>query len=125
MPCRLRLLGGFQIDYRDGVIFFAGTLRSLAVYRNAPMKRFNTFLLLLIWMISGLRPSAAERLRFGGAPVELVINEVSNRTVDVELSPANEGDPKPEPARSSVLVPFPSTEKLRVSDLTSERQVSV
>jgi alpha-glucosidase (family GH31 glycosyl hydrolase) len=68
---------------------------------------------------------ASEAIRFAGAPAELVISEVSERTVRIELAPLNEnGQPIPPPV-SSVLVPFPAKEKIRVRELPRERQIRV
>src|SRR2546426_7189509 len=64
-------------------------------------------------------------IRFAGAPVELSVSEVSERTVRVELFALDEqGKPRPT-TPSTVIVPFPTTEKLRVRELPGERELRV
>lgn len=68
---------------------------------------------------------AAGTIRFNGEPAELVVSEVSERTVRVELFPLD-AHGKPRPAiPSTVLVPFPVKEKLRTRELAREKQVRV
>jgi len=68
---------------------------------------------------------AGEAIRFAGLPAELVVSEVSERTVRIELSPLDEHG-RPRPAMpSTVLVPFPVKAKLRVRELAGEQQVRV
>lgn len=68
---------------------------------------------------------AAGTIRFAGAPAELIISEVSERTVRIELFPLDEQG-KPRPAiPSTVLVPFPVKEKLRARELAREKQIRV
>jgi alpha-glucosidase (family GH31 glycosyl hydrolase) len=56
---------------------------------------------------------------------ELTISEVSDRTLRIQLSPLDEtGSPRP-PAPSTVLVSFPSVEKLRTRELETERELRV
>ena len=72
-----------------------------------------------------LAAQAGSPIRFAGSPAELVISEVSERTVRIELSPLD-GQGKPRlPAPSTVLVPFPIKENLRVRDLTRAKQIRV
>ncbi|MBI4662689.1 MAG: DUF5110 domain-containing protein [Verrucomicrobia bacterium] len=69
--------------------------------------------------------AADTRLRWRGAPVELAVSEVSTRTLRLALSPLNEqGLPKPVKP-SAVLVAFPTVEKLRVRDLSGEKELRV
>jgi alpha-glucosidase len=68
---------------------------------------------------------AGEVIRFAGSPAELVVSEVSERTLRIELSLLDEQG-KPRPAiPSTVLVPFPVKEKLRVRELTREKEIRV
>ena len=67
----------------------------------------------------------AESIRFAGRPAELVLSEVSERTVRIELSPLDDGGKPLAPVSSTVLVPFPTTEKLRVRELSDEKEVRV
>ncbi len=64
---------------------------------------------------------AASPIRFGGRNVEMTISTVGERTVRVELSPLEEQE-RVAPA-ATVLVPFPSTERLRVCELEGEREL--
>src|SRR5205823_3536599 len=64
-------------------------------------------------------------IRFAGQNTELAIGEVSERTVRVELSPLDDQG-KPRPAMpSTVLVPFPMIGKLRVRELSGEKELGV
>ncbi|HEX5222412.1 MAG TPA: TIM-barrel domain-containing protein [Verrucomicrobiae bacterium] len=66
---------------------------------------------------------AAGTIRFNGSPAELVVSEVSERTVRIELFPLDEQG-KPRPAiPSTVLVPFSVKEELRARELPREKQV--
>src|SRR5262245_52148525 len=62
-------------------------------------------------------------LRIADVPVELRIDQVSERMIRVELSPIDEkGQVKPTPP-STVLVPFETTERLVVRDLPAPRNI--
>jgi alpha-glucosidase (family GH31 glycosyl hydrolase) len=62
-------------------------------------------------------------LRFGGAPVELTISEVGERTLRLEVAPLDDdGRPRPRPP-STVLAQFPSTEKLRAREIGEDREL--
>jgi alpha-glucosidase/alpha-D-xyloside xylohydrolase len=70
-----------------------------------------------------LASQAAESLRRAGEPAELSIQEISERTIRIELAPLDErGVPRAE-AASSDLVPFPSQEKLRIRELGSSKEI--
>lgn len=69
--------------------------------------------------------AVAAPIRFAGQNAELVVSEVSERTVRVELSPLDEqGKPCP-PAASTVLIPFPFTERVRVREISGEKDLRV
>jgi alpha-glucosidase len=69
--------------------------------------------------------AASSPIRFAGQPSEVVLSEVSERTLRVELSPLDaQGRPSP-PAPSPVLVPFSAAEKLRARDLSGETALRV
>jgi alpha-glucosidase (family GH31 glycosyl hydrolase) len=68
---------------------------------------------------------AASTIRFAGQDAELTINEISERTMQVQLSPLDESGRPRAAAPSTVLVPFPSTEKLRVRELATEKELRV
>src|SRR6185295_15928411 len=64
-------------------------------------------------------------IRFAGAPAELKISEVSERAVRFELFPLDDQS-RPRPAIPfTVLVPFPTTEKLRVRELFGDKELRV
>src|SRR5437867_7103343 len=74
-----------------------------------------------------LAQSAAQatRLQFAGARAELVINEVSEHTLRVTLSPLDEhARPSPAP-QSAVLIPFSSKVALRAQELVAERSLRI
>jgi alpha-glucosidase/alpha-D-xyloside xylohydrolase len=64
-------------------------------------------------------------IRFGGRPVELTLSEVSERTVRIELAQLDEHGRPQSSEPSTVLVPFPDVEKLRVRQLAAEREIRV
>jgi alpha-glucosidase/alpha-D-xyloside xylohydrolase len=67
--------------------------------------------------------TGAASLRFAGAPAELVISEVGERTLRVTLSPLDaRGQPRPE-AESAVLVPLASKVLLRARELAGDKRV--
>ena len=69
--------------------------------------------------------AAPAPLRFAGTHAELTLSEVSDRTLRLELSPLDaQGNPRL-PAPSTVLVPFPVSERLRVRDPDGEKQLRV
>src|SRR5207244_4894463 len=76
----------------------------------------------LITLLLAQWPASAAKLQFAGAPAELVISEISERTLRVTLSPLDEhGQPWPAP-RSAALVPFPSKVSFRARELVAERK---
>src|SRR5882724_3774758 len=83
--------------------------------------RFVRNLLIFACLLLSLSPrtfAASTPIRFAGQNAELVLSEVSERTLRIELLPLDERERPRPPTPSAVLVPFPSTEKLRA------RQVS-
>jgi len=64
-------------------------------------------------------------IRFAGRAAELTVSEVSERTVRFQLSPLDEAGRPRGATPSTVLVSFPSTEKLRVRELSSDKELSV
>jgi alpha-glucosidase (family GH31 glycosyl hydrolase) len=70
-----------------------------------------------------LASNAAETLRLAGEPAELSIQEISERTIRIELAQLDDrGFPRTE-APSSDLVTFPSKEKLRIRELGSSKEI--
>src|SRR5690348_10511996 len=95
----------------------------MLVSRLGPL-RLGTVALSITFSLC-LASLAAETLRLGGEPAELSIQEISERTIRIELRPLDErGTPRAE-APSSDLVPFPSKEKLRTRDLRSSKEIRV
>ncbi len=97
---------------------------------NTPMKPKIKFLRLLPALIGAgclavptLR--AAEAIHFAGHDAELKVSEISERTLRIQLSPLDaSGKPVSAPP-STVLVPFPSTEKFHARELAGEKQLRV
>ena len=90
---------------------------------KAALRSFRNLALALCWL-----PTAAvgeTPIRFGGAPAELAISEVSERTVRVELSRLDEQGRPQAAVPSTVLVPFPTVAKLRARELAADAQLRV
>lgn len=64
-------------------------------------------------------------IQFGGVPVELTINEVTERTVRVKLSPLDEIGHSQKAPDPEALVPVRQTAKLRVRELSREQRLRV
>jgi alpha-glucosidase/alpha-D-xyloside xylohydrolase len=75
--------------------------------------------------VSARAAETSALIRFAGAAAELVISEVSERTVRLELSPLDEQHKSRPASPSTVLVPFPTSEKLRVRELAGARELRV
>jgi len=69
--------------------------------------------------------NAATEIRFAGHPGELVISEVSERTARIQFFPFDLNGRPRQPAKSTVLVPFDATEKLRLKALDGTKTVNV
>ncbi|MBC7785112.1 MAG: DUF5110 domain-containing protein [Burkholderiales bacterium] len=75
----------------------------------------------LFWAALSLIPLHAMAFQIGEQPAELVIRQVSPRTVCIEIAPLDDrGQPLPMPL-SSVLVAPKGTETLRVRDLADQQ----
>lgn len=80
-------------------------------------------LLTALILTSGLCPAQDAAIRVGGAPRELVIDSVSDRTLRLTLSPLDaDGRPIPSPA-TAVFVPYNSVERFRARDLPAARTI--
>ena len=77
----------------------------------------------LVFTLSARTFAASTPIRFAGQDAELVLSETSERTLRVELFPVGEQGHSRPPTPSSVLVPFPSTEKLRARRLTGAKEL--
>src|SRR5256885_17185021 len=75
-------------------------------------------------LVVGLSAPAAT-LEFGGQKCELVVSEASQRTVRLQLFALNENGKVVPPASSTVLIPFPTTEKWRAREVTREKELRV
>jgi alpha-glucosidase/alpha-D-xyloside xylohydrolase len=63
------------------------------------------------------------RVRFGGVASELTVSEVSDKTVRLKLAPLDDQGRLRPGAPSTILVPFPEIEKLRVRELTGDKEI--
>ncbi len=90
--------------------------------------RFDTtrkLLALTLAMLRLTRVADAAPIRLVDTPIELSISQVSDRMIDLQLSPLDEhGNPHPDPP-STVLIPFQSTEKLRIRDLPVSQDLQI
>src|SRR6266508_2552741 len=77
----------------------------------------------LVLTLSARTFAAATPIRFAGQNAELVLSEVSERTLRIELFPFDEQGHSRPPSPSTVLVPFPSTEKLRARLLAGAKEI--
>src|SRR5262249_16487145 len=80
-------------------------------------RRFKSTLLLALAFSLWWLPSAAlggTAILFGGRPAELTLSEVSDRTLRIELAQLDEDGRPRRSEPSTVLVPVPAVEKLRV-----------
>src|SRR5262245_57780187 len=68
--------------------------------------------------------SALTPIHFAGQNAELTVSEVSERTVRVELATLDENGRLRPATPSTVLVPFPASEKLRVRELSGEKELA-
>src|SRR4051794_29203262 len=83
----------------------------------------RSFVLSALILASGLCLAQDVAIRIGGAPRELTIHSVSERTLRIGLSPLDDdGRPVPSPA-TAVFVPYESVERLRIRDLPASRTI--
>ena len=83
---------------------------------------------LILLCLAGHRCAGADAvgpIRFAGVPAELTVSEVSERTVRLQLASLDDAGRPRSATPSTVLVPFASTEKLRVRELSSDKELSV
>jgi alpha-glucosidase/alpha-D-xyloside xylohydrolase len=79
---------------------------------------FCIFVLVTPWAQTFASP-----IRFAGHDAELVLSEISERTLRVGLFPLDDQGHSRPPTPSTVLVPFPSNEKLRARWLTGAKEL--
>src|SRR5215471_16977994 len=97
-----------------------------AILRHSALFAFSAFG--SSWLLvfgCGLGSICAASLQFGKAPAELVISEVSERTVRVTLSPLDENEHSRSGPSSAVLVSFPSKVAFRARELTGEKNLEI
>ena len=83
--------------------------------------------LLGLWLAASWHSLAAtnSRLQVFGAPVELTISEVSERTARIALTPLDEQGRALAGTPSTVLASFPAAEKFRARELAAEKKLRV
>src|SRR3989442_5941125 len=69
--------------------------------------------------------ASAATLQFAGQRAELVVSEVSGRTVRLQLFALDQNGNVVPPASSTVLGPFATTEKWRAREVTGEKELRV
>src|SRR6266568_6205323 len=85
--------------------------------------RLLLFFACLLLSLSARSFAASIPVRFAGQNAELVLSEVSERTLRVEMFALDEQGRSRLPTPSTVLVTFPSSEKLRARQLTGTKEV--
>src|SRR6266571_4188086 len=85
--------------------------------------RLLLFFACLLLSLSARSFAASIPVRFAGQNAELVLSEVSERTLRVEMFPFDEQGRSRPPTPSTVLVPFPSTETLRALQMTGAKEL--
>src|ERR1051325_8482782 len=69
--------------------------------------------------------AGAALIQFAGHASEVVISEVSERTIRIQLFPLGADDRPIPPAPSTILVSFPSTERWRARQLADTKEVQL
>ena len=77
------------------------------------------------WGVATRPTPRGERIQFGGVPAELVISQISERTLRLELKPLDAQGQAQTAVPSPVLDSFPMTGKLRLRELVGEKQLRV
>src|SRR5262245_32843323 len=88
---------------------------------------YQRFALLSLWLAFSFQAFAAtdKQLQVFGSPVQLMISEVSERTIRIELSSLDEQGNTRAGTPSTVLAQFPSKEKFRARELTGEKKLRI
>jgi alpha-glucosidase (family GH31 glycosyl hydrolase) len=71
----------------------------------------------------GLKAASVVPIQFAGQKSELVISEVSDRMARIELLPIGDSARPNTINRSTILVPFPTTERFRGRELSDEKEI--
>src|ERR1043166_7241910 len=91
--------------------------------RTTTAVRFSNAMRCSICVLSIVCLFPAVAFEFRGGPHELVISEISDRTIRIQLLPiAPDGKTLP-PKNTSALVPFASTELFRARELSSSKTI--
>ena len=98
-------------------------MRSGKLFRDFKSTVLLTLALSLCWLPGAVLADTA--IRFGGRPAELTLSEVSERTLRIELAQLDEQGRPQRPEPSTILVPFPAVEKLRVRQVADAREIRV
>jgi len=85
--------------------------------------RHRLFFACLLLSLSARMFAGSTPIRFAGQNAELVLSEISARTLRIELFALDEQGRSRPPAPSTVLVPFPSTDKLRARQMTGAKEL--
>src|SRR5215510_9743046 len=97
----LRFISGQRRDSKPALFNFFlppifSAFQSFSAFFASLRLEIASLVLLLVWM--GTSSLAGTPIRFGGAPAELTLSEVSERTMRIQLSPLDEhGQPQPTP----------------------------
>jgi alpha-glucosidase/alpha-D-xyloside xylohydrolase len=70
-----------------------------------------------------LAVAAGPAIQWAGAPAELVVSEVSERTLRIQISPLDDQGRAQAAAPSTILVPFSTVEKLRIRELMASKEL--
>src|SRR6478609_1121651 len=101
--------------------FSADMIKMSGNWRNMQI----TKLLLASFLVLMGAQRAFAAIQVAGTPVELAIQQISERTARIQLLPLDEtGQVRAGPS-SSVLAPFDSTQKLRVRDFKGSMETQI
>jgi len=102
-------------------------LQESHVKKAVQKKSFLLSPLVGCFVLAHARHAAADSnpIRFAGEDAELAISEVSERMLQLEVAPLDGGGRTRPEAPSTVLVPFPAAEKLRVRELAGEKELVI
>ncbi len=104
-----------------------GLARSTVVTAMTPLRTVSILGRLLTIAALAVPPSAlsASMITYSGSPAELVVSQVSQRTLRVQLYPRDAQERTVPSANSTELVAFPALEKYRARQLSRPKQLSI
>ena len=95
------------------------------IHELSRLGRFVALLHLLVATRLFAADAANQPIIWAGAPCELSLSQVSEKTVQIELAPLDDqGQPRPTPA-TAAFINFPTTGKLKTRSLTGVSEVKV